>query len=120
MDSQLMLAVAGPVTALVFAGAQRAFRAGAQDAAKEQLSEQLRGEFAQFRVDFMQGLNGTFRRTAECQLIESGTAQRLDNIDARLQEVQAYAHERAHTLSGEIQKIIAEAAAGRFCLRRNE
>ena len=66
MDSQLLLAVAG----------------------------QLRGELAQFSVEFLRGLNGTYRRTSECQLIESGVGQRLDSIDARLAEVQAYAHER--------------------------
>ena len=112
---EVVLAVSGPVTALVFAGASRLLRAEADDAVKDRLSQQLRGELATFKVDLLAGINGTYRRTAECQLIESGAAQRLDSIDARLQEVQTYAHERAHVMANDIQKLGAE-----LRLRRDE
>jgi hypothetical protein len=112
---EIILAVSGPVTAVVFAGAARLFRAEADDAVKDRLTEQLRGELATFKVDLLSGINGTYRRTTECQLIESGASQRLDSIDARLQEVQAYAHERAHAMANDIQKLGAE-----FRLRRDE
>jgi len=86
---EIVLAVSGPVTAVVFAGVSRLFRAGAEDAVKDRLSEQLRGELATFKVDLLSGINGTYRRTTECQLIESGASQRLDSIDARLQQLGA-------------------------------
>ena len=94
MDS-LLWAVTGPVTAVVLASAQRLFRAGAESAAKTALSEQLRGEFAQFKVELMESFNGSYRRTSECRLIEAGVSQRLDSIDSKMQEFQTYAHECA-------------------------
>ena len=107
---EIILAVSGPVAAVVFAGVARLFRA-----VKDRLTEQLRGELATFKVDLLSEINGTYRRTTECQLIESGASQRLDSIDARLQQVQAYAHERAHAMANDIQKLGAE-----FRLRRDE
>jgi hypothetical protein len=90
---EIILAASGPVTAVVFAGAARLFRAEADDAVRDRLSEQLRGELAAFKVELLAGINGTYRRTSECQLIESGVCQRLDSIDTRLHQVQSDAHE---------------------------
>ena len=90
----LLLAVTGPVTALVFAGAQRLFRAEAQGAAKAALTEQLRGEFAQFKGELMTSIDGSYRRMPECVLIEMGVTRRLDSLDAKINEIQSYAHAR--------------------------
>ena len=96
MDA-LLLAVTGPITALVFAGAQRLLRAGVQDAAKEALQGQLRGEFAQFKGELMASIDGGYRRIPECKLIVGGVDRRLDSIDAKISEIQSYAHERGQT-----------------------
>ena len=95
MDA-LLLAVTGPITALVFAGAQRLLRAGVQEAAKEALTDQLRGAFAQFRGELMDGIDKGYRRIPECHLIEVGVNNRLDFMSAKISEIQSYAHERGH------------------------
>jgi hypothetical protein len=95
MDT-LVLALTGPVTALVFAGAQRIFRAGAQEAAKVAITEQLRGEFAEFKGDLMASIDSAYRRIAECNLIEAGVNNRLDFMNTKINEIQSYAHERGH------------------------
>jgi chromosome condensin MukBEF MukE localization factor len=114
------LAVSGPVTALVFAGVQKILHAGAREAAKDEMREQLRGEFAQFKAELMAAVEGSYRRTSECTLISGNICQRLDDIDGKVREVQEYAHERAHTLSNELQKIVIDFTAQINSLRRSE
>jgi hypothetical protein len=106
------IAVSGPVTALVFAGLQRLFRAGAEDAARAETSQQLRGEFARFRSELLAEMDERYRRTPECVLISQGITSRLDSIDGRIKEVQDYAHERAHSLNNDLQKLARDFSAG--------
>jgi len=106
------IAVSGPVTALVFAGLQRLFRAGAEDAARMETSVQLRGELARFRSELLKELDERYRRTPECVLISHGITTRLDDIDNRLKDVQSYAHERAHALNNDLQKLARDFSAG--------
>lgn len=106
------IAVSGPVTALVFAGLQRLFRAGAEDAARMETSVQLRGELARFRSELLAELDERYRRTPECVLISHGITTRLDDIDSRLKDVQSYAHERAHALNNDLQKLARDFSAG--------
>lgn len=114
------LAISGPVTALVFAGIQKILHAGAREAAKDEMREQLRGEFAQFRTELMEAIEGTYRRTSECTLISENICQRLDGIEKQVQEVQEYAHTRAHGLSNELQRIAIDFTNQINSLRRSE
>jgi uncharacterized protein YicC (UPF0701 family) len=114
------VSVSGPVTALVFAGVQKVLHAGAREAAKDEMREQLRGEFAQFRAELMEAIEGTYRRASECELISGNISQRLDSIEGKVQEIQDYAHARTHTLSNELQKLQIDFTSQINSLRRSE
>src|SRR5271169_5465690 len=101
MMQEVLLAVTGPITALVFVGLQRLFKAGAQDAAKVELQELLRGQFAEFRIKLLEDIDRKYRTEPECVLIEVAVQQRIGAIETKLQDVYAYAHDQVHEIQRE-------------------
>lgn len=66
LGESAILAIGLPAATLAGAGISLWVRDKARTAAEERLKEMLKGALAEFKLDFMDSLNGTYVRTGLC------------------------------------------------------
>ncbi len=118
MTAEMITAlVSGPVAAAAGAIAGIWIRQSARDAARNQIVEMLRGELSIFKEALIKDINGTYRRTAQCQEIEARTAESMAHLNEkidiahRLEEIQGFNRKMKEELSSRLFGLEAIARA---------
>lgn len=79
--------MAGPIAAAAGAVAGIWIRQSARDAAKNQLVEMLRGELSIFKEAFIKDINGTYRRSGQCQEMMNRSADSMTHLNERINDI---------------------------------
>jgi hypothetical protein len=109
MDAAVIIgAVAAPLTALAWGAASMFVTDRSRETAKRQFSEQIKSELATFKLDLMSSLNGTYRRTGECALMENASMSRLESSERKIDELWSYAHTNKHDMAGVLHEILGK------------